>query len=174
MDLTEGSPLLSSDLEVPSVSTSTISNTSGVMSFATSPAPQQPRAPSTVRTTQKHDVLSRPTSSTAQNSDHRDYKTNKDLSKPEEVSEYVHHGVDPSAPIYEITHAIPDALVLKCTDCQRFARGTQPFLSFPGVADQAGGLWRMISRRSTEEPVRCNSSLLEVSVLGADPLRCCE
>lgn len=56
--------------------------------------------------------------------DHRDHKHIKDNPKLEEVSEYITHGVDPAAPIYEITHAIPDALVLKCADCQRFARGT--------------------------------------------------
>jgi hypothetical protein len=55
------------------------------------------------------------------------------------VSEYVSHGIDPSAPIYEITHAIPDALILKCADCQRFAR-VQPHLPgmelLPGPGDR--------------------------------------
>lgn len=77
-----------------------------------------------VPNSQKLDIAARASPSSYSNGDHREYKNGKDMSKLEEVSEYVQHSVDPSAPIYEITHAIADALVLKCADCQRFARGT--------------------------------------------------
>lgn len=91
------------------------------------------RASSTVRNVQppqKSDSPARTPSTPLLPPDHRDANKSKDTPKPEEVSEYVSHGIDPSAPIYEITHAIPDSLILKCADCQRFARGTPHTLLF--------------------------------------------
>lgn len=38
--------------------------------------------------------------------------------------EFVDLEVDKSVPIYEYTHGYPDAIVLKCEKCSRFARGT--------------------------------------------------
>lgn len=100
------------------------------------------RASSTVRNVQppqKSDSPARTPSTPLLPPDHRDANKSKDTPKPEEVSEYVSHGIDPSAPIYEITHAIPDSLILKCADCQRFAR-VQPQLPgmelLPGPGDR--------------------------------------
>jgi hypothetical protein len=118
----------------PSQSPITIPTSNANATIVTLPPSLVIRSSNTHRTVplpSKVDSPARSALSSAGSSDHRDHKSTKDISKAEEVPEYVHHGIDPSAPIYEITHAIPDALILKCADCQRFARGTFHSHIFP-------------------------------------------
>lgn len=57
--------------------------------------------------------------------EYKPFKHGKDTIRIDEGSEYVNCDKhDPSAPVYEITHSLPDTLILKCADCQRFAKGT--------------------------------------------------
>jgi len=114
------------------------------------------RAPNSNRTVpinQKADPQARSSSSMAQSAtEYREHKGLKDSSRSDEMSEYVHQGIDPTVPIYEITHALPDALILKCADCQRFARGTSPLLSHSHTFETScgHGRWKTARRDSGE------------------------
>lgn len=128
MDCDENAPAASANTDVkPPAPSQSLPPPTTQPTAPAAPATTPARANNSVRTVQpasKTELSTRPAAPLASTPDQREHKLPKDVAKPEEVSEYVHHSVDPSAPIFEITHAITDALILKCADCARFARGT--------------------------------------------------
>ena len=131
MDLDETSSSTSSTADAHPITSSIPTLTSSVHTVAAETLPPIASRPSTTPRNSaaavKLESPARPAPTTLSAVESREVKPTKDSVNMEEQSEYVHHIIDPSSPVYELTHGVPDSLALKCSDCSRYARGTYLF-----------------------------------------------